>query len=387
MVTDRHALRSQVLFGRGATVPVARELLAYNANPFHHGAEITRLLPEPHLVAWERYSAEGAQGGATGVFDSLKKRLVQWHFPIQAGISRSPAYRAAVQRGVFPPAGPGLILTQPEQLRLLIEPTPAGPVPVIVAANRPDFVALLQSLTRQNEPDPIPETMGGCLVSGYVNWDRIHTLRQEWAAGRSYPASDYEWAAEFQMHIRPFPSLYQDTFIVLSEGEYSGVPAGEMGLSAAEWRRASFNIRLAHECTHYALRRLFGSARNHPFDELLADYAGLRQAFGRFEAGRFLRLLGLVEGEWLPDGRLHHYRGQPPLSEAAFEVLQALLCAAAHNLEAIDQALAGPLQAAGAPWRLITLLTRFTLEELSDPAVVPLVCRQFQQEESRFPAG
>jgi len=38
-----------------------------------------------------------------------------------------------------------------------------------------------------------------------------------------------------------------------------------------------------------------------------------------------------------PRGRLHLYLGEPPLSEGAFRVLQALVKAAAENLERFDQ--------------------------------------------------
>lgn len=166
-------------------------------------------------------------------------------------------------------------------------------IPVLVAANRPDFVSLAQALTRRNEPEPLPASMGACIVSGYNNWDRITELRRRWQGEKSANPSLPDWAEEFRQNILPFPALYQDTFILLSQGPYSNVPAQHMGMSVETWRQTSLTLRLEHECAHYFTYRLFGSMRNNLLDELIADYCGIVAANGHYRADWFLRFMGL----------------------------------------------------------------------------------------------
>ena len=244
----------------------------------------------------------------------------------------------------------------------------AGNIPVLIVGEREDFVVLVQALTRRNEPDPIPASMGACIVAGYNNWDRIQTLRQRWTAEHPADHAEAGWAAEFLLNIVPHLSLYQDTFILLSEGPYSNVSAAELGLLEDEWRRISLAIRLEHECTHYLVRRVFAAMRNNMLDELIADYRGIVAAQGRFRASWFLRFIGL---EAFPDyrlgGRLGNYRGQPLLSDDAFKILQALVKAAAENLERFDHEHAAELATPDAQARLLIALSLLTLEELSAP--------------------
>jgi len=82
--------------------------------------------------------------------------------------------------------------------------------------------------------------------------------------------------------------LYQDRFIILSSGPYSGVAAAEMGVPEDEWRRISLTIRLEHECAHYLTRQILGSMRNSLLDELIADFAGIVAATDRYRADWFL---------------------------------------------------------------------------------------------------
>jgi len=66
--------------------------------------------------------------------------------------------------------------------------------------------------------------------------------------------------------------------------------------------------------------------RNNLLDEVIADYFGITAACGRFRADWLLRFFGLESyPRYRAGGRLEHYRGDPPLSDAAFLVLQRLL--------------------------------------------------------------
>ena len=160
-------------------------------------------------------------------------------------------------------------------------------------------------------------------------------------------------------------SLYQDRFIIACTGPYSGIDAETLGVDPQWWNELSLEIRIAHEGTHYFTRRALGSMRNNLLDELIADYAGLVATLGRFESDWFLRFLGLEDyPRYRIGGRLDAYRGDPPLSEGAFSVLQAVVVEAAVAVEAVDHEL--PAEA-GHEYkrRLIRALTCLTLEELA----------------------
>ncbi len=334
----RIADRITVLREHGARNGEIEELLRYTDPTFDLAHAHGRRFPlddEPFVATWSDYVAESAE---RGVWPCLRDKLVQLRFPIAEDIGESRAYRAATRQGNLsgtPEPSSGLCLRAPSRLRLLLHPTPAGRIPVLIAEERSDFVALVRALVHRNQPHPIPEGQGACVVSGYNNWDRVHRIRDRRAAGHP-PGTDAEWQAELKGLI-PRKELYQDRFILLSAGPYSAVPATDLGIPDSTWRHLSLRIRLEHECAHYFTRRVLGSMSNSLHDELIADYVGLSVATGSFRAKWFLRFMGLDrEGAIRPDGRLHSYRGNPCLSAGAFRVLQHLVRSAAHGVAALD---------------------------------------------------
>jgi len=319
----------------GASPDEAAELLAYLASDFDLGglgpATSLPLPDEPFVAIWERWVEEARRRGAVAV---LREHLPQLHFPVAAGMSERDGYRAATLRGVPPrelPEATGLDLARPDLVALDLYASPAGRIPLIVARGRQEFVALVRALGHRNEPVPVPDGQGALIVSGYNNWARLDELRRRWESLDPAVRDSATWAEELA-RIKPHRELYQDRFILLSDGPYSGVPAAELGLGEAEWRELSLCIRRDHECAHYFTRRLFGSMRNNLLDELIADWAGMAAAIGRFRADWFLRFLGFGR----PGSRLELYRGNPPLSQGALSVLFAIVEAAAANLERFD---------------------------------------------------
>lgn len=345
--TNRHMAAG----GRGAPSQkdpdVRAELEAYLGGGFERPqAPVTVPLPdEPCVAAWRDYAAVAAASGGD-VWSVLKARLPQFRFPVLEGMDADPAYRAAVRRGDLSGApAEGLQLAHPDGLRLSIHPTLAGHIPVLEPRGRADFVALLQALTKRNTPAPIPDSMGACIIGGYNNWDRVARLRAAWENDRGTTAEQAPdaWLAHFEAVIVPDKPLYQDRFIVLSDGPYSGQSAADFGLDEHDWLAHSRTIRLEHECTHYFTRRVCGSMRNNIMDELIADYTGLVAAFGRFDSALFLRFLGIQpDGTFRPDGRLRLYRGEPPLSDPAFDALRDMIAAAARHLEDLHDTVLAP---------------------------------------------
>lgn len=357
--------RIPVLKALGATPAECLELLRYNENHFDPaglaGSGSLPLADEAFVAAWERYAREAESAGAWAV---LRNALVQLRFPVRKGMSRAPGYEAATRSPVPVPDHPdALRLRRPDDVRIEIHATPAGRLPVIIAPGRDDFELLMQALAKRNEPAPVPASVGACMVAGYVNVERLRRLKERWRDGQAFP-TEAGWRRELRA-VASRKALYQDRFVIACATPYSAVPADRLGLAPETWERLSLVIRIGHESMHYFTRRVFGSMRNRLLDELVADYAGIVRATGRFRADWALRFLGL---ESYPDyragGRLEHYRGDPPLSDGAFRVLQRLVKRAAGNLEAWS-AIADDATRPDGYVRTVLVLTRLTVEDLA----------------------
>jgi len=369
--------RREVLAGLGADSGQIEELLRYNANKFDHsslGSTLTLpLRDEAFVEVWEEYAAEAAHGNT---LDTLKNYLVQLNFPIQEGMSETPDYKAANRQGRSAAemvSATGLTLVQPESLRLAIHGSPGGRIPLIITHERQDFVVLVQALTAKNEPEHVPESMGAATVTGYNNWDRIHRLEKKWKAEHGPDPLGVGWEEEF-LKIRARKELYRDRFMILSDGPYSNVSAQDMDLDEDEWRRLSLIIRRDHECTHYFTQRVFGSMQNNLIDEIIADYVGIVGATGGYRADWFLRFVGLENyPNYREGGRLQNYRGDPPLSEGAFKVLQTLVKNASNALERFHRDNFDKTSDRRRSTLMIVALTALTLEDLASEYAVKLI--------------
>ena len=360
-------LRTQILKECGASDELLPALLAYNQNPFQTAPATTDfpLKDEAHVTAWSEYEKDAHDGGP---FDALKRRIVQLRFPIRAGMSGEEAYRKATRKGLLAESdefSPGLELHRPSDLELIICPTMAGRVPVLVAGDRSDFVCLVQAFAERNEPVPVPESMGACIVKGFNNWDRIATFRKNWEREHPFPFGGETWSEEFGRLISR-KELYQDRFIILSRGPYSAVSAGDVGLHDEEWLHRSLVLRREHEFTHYFTYRLFDEMRNNLLDELIADFVGLQRAFGRYRADFALRFLGLESyPKRREGGRLEVYRGKPPLPDEGLDVLACLAFRVSHNLEDFCSEHTDTLNDLSGMARVTLALIGLTLEELA----------------------
>lgn len=364
-----------ILAAYGANESEILELLTYNQNVFTRPVleHLQQPQSESYLATWEQYAQESANIGA---YAALKPHLVQLQFPILAGISETEEYRAATRKGKSTAqmqSAKGLILQAPEQLQLYIHQTLAGAIPVLVAGERADFISLVQALTKRNEPQPIPDSMGACMVAGYNNWHRVRQYQQQWLDKNPHQCTDADWAVEFKRLI-PQKQLYQDQFILLSRGAYSNVKASLLGLDEQQWQEISLKIRLEHECTHYITRRWFGSMRNNILDELIADYRGIVSAIGHYRADWFLHFVGLESfPAYRSGGRLENYQGDPPLSAGAFQVLQQLVKTAAENLEKFEQKYLISVKSREEEMAILMALTTLRLEELASDEGIFLI--------------
>lgn len=349
------------------------ELLAYGAPlvaPEQAAAAATAEIPdEPQVAAWIRYADEARQTGAVA---ALSRVFPQLRYPIVKGISETQGYRASTLRGIPPDqdgAATGLPISRPDLVTLDVHETLSGRVPLIAARDRGDFEALVRALSGRNEPVDVPASMGACLVRGLNDWERVRSFREQWEA--SHPTTS--WDVGFQ-ELVPRRDLYQDRFVILSSGPYSGLPAKESGFSEEEWLTASFTIRREHEMTHYFTLRVAGTTRNNLVDELIADFAALVRTFGHYREELALRFLGLEAFPAYRQGaRLEIYRGNPPLSDPAFALARRLVHAAVKSLSLLDANRPASSRTENGLALLVLGLTTLGLEELGGPDLLSLL--------------
>ncbi len=316
---------------------VLNEVARYLENPYSETSPAQKpkfpLQDEPHVLAWESYAAHAEEQGAVAV---LRDRFVQLRFPVEEGISQTKEYRLATKRGRFEAAeryAEGVPFAEPGNITMGVYSSLAGRVPVILAGQRSDFEALVRVFSSRNEPEPVPASMGACIVTGFNNWDRVRSYRRNWEHELGRAASEEEWHQEFREAVIPNKRLYQDRFIILSSGYYSDCSAESLGVDAEGWRARSIAIRREHEFTHYFTYRVFSQMRNHLHDEVIADFVGLAKATGAYDQGLAARFFGLESyPEYRPGGRLENYLGSPSVSAAASKVLQCVVHRSIRNL-------------------------------------------------------
>lgn len=349
---------------------IEKELSFLEENFFcHNNALSWEQIPardEIFVETWEDYEKAARSAGA---FTVLQERLVQFRFPVQKGLSANESYRLATLKGHNPSnmkEAAGTILKAPAEVSLHLYQTWAGRIPVIYTENRIDFETLVQVLAHKNEPVIIPPSMGACFVKGFNNWDRIKKHRRQWEPGVDGKADlELLWSQEFRK-FKASPELYQDRFLILTNNEYSNVPAEMLGLTGDKWRQLSYLIRREHEAAHYFTLRFLGSAKNHLLDEFIADYMGLVAACGRYRADWFLCFMGLENPKtFRQGGRLMNYLTDKSISAAAFSLLGQYITNAAENVDRFSNKYAHKIYSAEGRYRMLLALSRLNLEILA----------------------
>ena len=315
---------------------------------------------------WEGYISDITQQDPLA---ALKKRLVQLNFPVKEGMSKNRNYQLATRRGAdisLMPEATGVELEDSAGMEVYLYQTLAGRIPVIQVGKRRDFETLVRAFIYRNEPVTIPSSMGACMIKNYNNWDRVKKYKEKWLKDSGYKdAPDLLWKLEFAK-LKSQTELYRDTFLILSDKEYSNVPAGMMGMPADEWRRLSLVIRREHEAAHYCTLRFWGSARNDLLDELIADYMGIVAAAGRYRARWFLCFMGLENyPAFRPGGRLANYLNNRELSREAFNELKRYVKNAAQNLESLSEKYAPHIYKGKGKYKMLCALIKTNIVELA----------------------
>lgn len=310
------------------------ELSLYFQNKF--SSEKTKMssffVDEPYITAWEGYQMESIKNGA---FEVLKKCYPQLNFPVADGVNKTQAYIDAVLRGKTEHLNlsDNLILNNPEGTEISIYASIAGQVPILKILDNQDFIMIIQCLLHKNNPAFVPLSMGACLVNGINNWDRLHTVKNNWLVHNP----NGNWNDEFSKNVLPNPFLFKDKIVILSTKPYSNVPANSLGLSEDVWKNYSYSIRLEHECTHLYTLKKYGFASNNLHDELIADYIGISKTIGSYNKKWMLTFMGLEDyPKYRKGARLENYLGNSDLSFDNFEKLTEIIKNAIENIAHFD---------------------------------------------------
>jgi hypothetical protein len=282
-------------------------------------------LPDEHHLSWWRQMA----AVSAPVIHHIAAQLPQAQIAIEAGISASPHYAAAVFRGEPVSSKLGRASYEdPSALTLHIHPHAAGSLPVLETSSRVDFVHLYRSFSARCEPVDVPDGVHAVFVSGVPNPSRMRQMKGAWK-------DESSWPTEMDRLLAEDRSWFYDRMIFMQRGAYGGVSASHVSptMTEQEWVERSSVLRLEHECTHYATSRLLGSFRLNIHDELIADFMGFTKSLGTFSAGLFLEAMG-IEGDSILEGaRFHHYT--VGLNEAEVCEVCAMMIHASASLEVL----------------------------------------------------
>ena len=287
---------------------------------------------EPYINAWEGYCTKAEKEGA---FEVLKKCYPQLNFPIEKGIDKTQDYADAVLKGKADCINSenNLGLNNPKGIEISIYESIAGKVPVLKIPDNQDFTKIIQCFIYKNNPTLVPLSMGALLANGINNWDRLHTLKNDWLANN--PMGN--WNQEFSKNVLPNPNSFKDKIVILSTKPYSNVTARSLGVSEIDLKSYSYTIRLEHECTHLYTLKKYDSASNNLHDELIADYIGICKTIGNYDKGWMLTFLGLEDyPKYRKGARLENYLGNDNISFENFERLTEIIKNAIENIAIFD---------------------------------------------------
>ena len=237
------------------------------------------------------------------MWEELAERFQQLY--LTPGEEGAAQYRAVVRQGKDAARKDLSGFIQHPADCMTVERTPAGEVSAVCVHERADFERFLQIMANRCQRVIIPATQGAAILDGLIDWPRVRAHKAAYMAETMSHGETPDWNGEFRRFTADKRN-YTTALIVLSWGPYSGLDAGETGLSREEWLEKSFTIRKYHECTHFVCRRLYPEKKDAVWDELVADAVGLLAAFGTYRPDLAEKLLGIREDGYA-GGRLENY--------------------------------------------------------------------------------
>lgn len=286
---------------------------------------------------WEIAEKNIAEGKTTAI-NQLKISFPQLNFPIDNEICDNEDYKKATTKGDFTEINFSentLKLQNPHNISLSVYPSFTGHIPVLKIDNAIDFEKIIQALLHKNKPVTIPRSMGAALINGINNWDKIKKLQRNWANSNSIQNT---WNEEFKYNILPYPHLYKDRIIIISNKPYSNVHSSELYLEQNDWLNLSETIRIEHECTHLYTLIKYGCASNNLHDEIIADYIGIKKTGNNYNIDWMLTFFGLENYPNYREGaRLQNYIQNIEIDSPDFKDLLSIVRNAILNIKSFDK--------------------------------------------------
>lgn len=230
----------------------------------------------------------------------LLYRYPQLGLPPKKEMAMGKEYIDIVRKGNLPETLVNPFQMSKEDQYDLME-NPAGPVEVFFLKCRNDFERTVKILAYRGEKEEIPSTMGAVTIWGINDWRKINAHKNQY-----FEQGGKNWTKEFSEFTK-VKQNYQDVLILVSEGDYSALPAEKTKFADCEWKQFSRIIRTYHELTHIVSRKLFPEHKNVLRDEILADCIGLTKALGEYDRKLALDFLGIKEDGKYIGGRLENY--------------------------------------------------------------------------------
>jgi len=229
---------------------------------------------------------------------------------IKNGTSKTEEYKDIVLRGNIPDK-----LVLPIDVtgfeELIKVDTPIGETEVLYLPDRKVFEYFVRVLAYRNEDEPIPKTTGAIYISGLNNWRKIEAHEKEFLKEHTQD----EWDEEFDRFVSD-KNNYQGCVLLISKGYYSALKPSIAGYDEDTWLNLSKQIRIYHEITHQISRKLYLEHKQAIRDEVIADCIGIIGALGHYDKNLHLKVLGIINGQYVKGSRLENYIEEDKLDEA-----------------------------------------------------------------------
>lgn len=243
----------------------------------------------------------------TDCIKKLSPQYPQLALPLAEGNRNTQLYRDAVLKGLPVGLEPDFFGSPADSYVRVT--TAVGEIGILSLGDRRDFEHAYCALANKCEPMEILPSVGAVYLGGLTNWEKIRAHKREYFAN-----GGPDWPAEFRRFTADKKN-YQDKLILLSGGYYSGISPEQVALPPDQWKEKSLVIRKYHELTHFIYRAVYPEDKDAIRDEVLADYIGIRQAFGHYVPAVARLSLGVEEIPG-PAARIRHYVPEEKLAQA-----------------------------------------------------------------------
>ncbi len=240
------------------------------------------------------------------VMERMAHRYNQLYLSPEKGISETGVYTDIVNYGKTPPEirtkmNQGLSGFKCSEFdRLFSEITPAGKVDIVYLHERSDFERFIQIMAYRGEPADISSELESAEIVGITNWRKIEMHMDDYIRRGG---SALSWREELRK-FRGEKDNYQDTLIIVSNCDYSGVSAEDAGFGDIVWNQVSLKIRIYNACALYACHRMYKNCKSILMEEIFGDCIGMLFALNKYDPVLAKKFMGVSKKGYIGTGKL-----------------------------------------------------------------------------------